>query len=323
VSRSGIRRLPAALTLTLALIAPAAASASPSPLPRQLRQMAEHSDGGPASKPVSRPSFALKTSDGYEIEVLGLVETGSVLVEVTHNGGKSSTGYAVRGTATAGRLRAGFGRFGKIAMRFRPAAARAPVRPGRVCKGRGRFVNRTGTFVGEFHFRGEGGYVSATAKRAKGHVVSVAAKCQGAPGSTRRQLAFHPDQSGEFGPDAPYVSSGWKGPVSAAEFLGLGGKKATFFAGTEAIVGGVSLFHFAMAAKAPAKDIKVSDALTSARLSPPPPFKGTATYRATPDGTKSWAGSLTVNFPGAPRYPLTGPLFKPALGLIPEEFLVF
>ena len=52
------------------------------------------------------------------------------------------------------------------------------------------------------------------------------------------------------------------------------------------------------------------DALTSATLRPPAPFHGKGTYSAGPDGTKAWTGPLSVAFPGAPRFPLTGTQFK-------------
>jgi hypothetical protein len=56
-----------------------------------------------------------------------------------------------------------------------------------------------------------------------------------------------------------------------------------------------------------------NDALTSATLRPPRPFHGKGVYSAAPDGTKTWSGSLSVAFPGAPRQPLTGPDFTTQL----------
>ncbi|HWO84398.1 MAG TPA: hypothetical protein VNM38_11515, partial [Solirubrobacterales bacterium] len=56
--------------------------------------------------------------------------------------------------------------------------------------------------------------------------------------------------------------------------------------------------------------IRIDEALTTAKLTPPSPFHGTARYRAYPDGATSWSGDLSVNFPGAPRFPLTGPSWE-------------
>ncbi|HEX6602047.1 MAG TPA: hypothetical protein VF030_05345, partial [Solirubrobacterales bacterium] len=59
--------------------------------------------------------------------------------------------------------------------------------------------------------------------------------------------------------------------------------------------------------------VRINEALTSASLTPPPPFHGTARYQAFPDGSNTWSGNLSVNFPGAPRFPLTGPSFETLL----------
>ena len=69
---------------------------------------------------------------------------------------------------------AGFGKFGKVSMRFKESRRRSWVKPNRVCAGSGRFENRLGAFVGEFNFRGEGGYLSVQARRAKGQISEVA-----------------------------------------------------------------------------------------------------------------------------------------------------
>jgi hypothetical protein len=317
-----------ALTVLAALAVPAGAAVASPPTqpPRQIRQMEARRDARPMQAPAVNSAFTLKTGNGYEVEVLGLGESGTAYVNVTRNGGKSSTGYAARGTVSSGRLKASFGDFGTLAMRFRPAANATLAKPkkNRGCKGRERFVNRTGTFVGDFHFRGEDGYISIAAKRAKGHVVSVAAKCERRQRSAaREQLSFEPSQNGTWGPEAPYLEARWKNGVRSAEFIATGGKQAVFYAGSEEILGAVARFRYALLKKAPGKDVKVSNAMTSGRVSPPPPFSGTGSYRAAPDGKRTWSGSLSVNFPGAEHYSLTGPPFRASIGLVPELFLIF
>lgn len=322
---STIRRLLPPLTVLATLAIPVGAAAAPPPaqLPPQIRQMAARSDARITNRPAVNSSFALKTRDGYEVEVFGLGEAGTAFVSITRNGGKSSTGYAARGTVSSSRLAASFGKFGNVAMRFQPAASRPWNKPDRVCQGSGRFVNRTGTFVGSFRFRGEGGYVSVAVKRAKGHVVSVAAQCERAQRAGRKQLSFEPSQNGTWGPEVPYVGSRWRSGVSGAEFLAVGGRVGLIYAGSEETLGSVALFHYALLKKAPAKNVKVSNSLTSARVSPPPPFSGSATYRAAPDGKRTWTGSLTVNFPGAEHYSLTDPPFKASIGFAPAFDFLF
>jgi hypothetical protein len=77
--------------------------------------------------------------------------------------------------------------------------------------------------------------------------------------------------------------------------------------------GDLAILRFAFTASDSARAFSVDNALTRAQVKPPAPFHGTGTYRAASDGTKTWTGGLAINFPGAPRLPLTGPEFKPEL----------
>lgn len=47
-----------------------------------------------------------------------------------------------------------------------------------------------------------------------------------------------------------------------------------------------------------------SEDLKHATVSPPPPFSGTATYRALGSRVTHWEGNLHVDFPGFADYPL-------------------
>ena len=152
-------------------------------------------------------------------------------------------------------------------------------------------------------------------------MVTVAAQCLPKQRRSRQQLSFEPSQKPPFGPEVPLLESRWRSGVRGAEFFAIGGKESIFYFVSEESLGAVSLLHFAELEGAGAKKLKVSNAMTFARVVPPPPFKGTATYRAAPDGTETWTGSLTVNVPGAPHYPLTGPRFMVTLGSIPALFL--
>lgn len=324
--RATIHRALVALTMLATLALPvSAAEASPfREFTTRIQRMEARRDARPSRAAAVNSAMTLRTGNGYDVEVLGFGDSGTAMVWVSRNGGKSATEYAARGIVSSGRLEADFGPFGKLAMRFQPAANPTWVKPKRDCRGGERFIKRTGTFVGDFHFRGEGGYVSIVAKRAKGHVVSLAPKCERRQRSAaREQLSFEPSQSGTWGPEAPFIAARWKIGVSSAEFFASGGKRAAFLAGTEEILGAVARFRYALLKKAPAKDVKVSNAMTSGRVSPPPPFSGIGTYRAAPDGKRTWSGSLTVNFPGAEHYSLTGPPFKASIGLVPELFLLF
>lgn len=316
-----VRRL--LLVVTLALVAmPAAASASrlgPSfdplrGLPPRLRTQVPSRMNPSSSVVPFLPALALKPSHGYRVDVIGI--GSAVVLEVrrahahAHAHARVLTAYVARGTVTAGRLEASFGDLGRVAMRFRPSRNRTWEKPHRPCKGAGRFVNRSGVYVGNIRFRGEGGYISVHAHRAKGQVSSVAPRCWRL--EQRSQHAIRPSQHGDSF-ELNSLSASWRRGVTATSVgaFTLGGT-ALFFASTEQSEGRLAILRFAFA-RGQGRAFTVDNALTRAQISPPAPFRGTGTYRAAPDGTKTWSGGLTVNFPGAPRLPLTGPQFKPRL----------
>ncbi len=307
------------LALTaLALVAGAAAAHG---LPRQIPQLAQRGGSPPGPGAGINPQFKTENADGYEFAVFGVGNSQAVYIEVTRNHGKSGNYYVARGTVSAGRLQARFGKFGRVSMRFQPSPNPTWIRPHRSCKRAGRYVKRTGTFVGELHFRGEHGFTAVDTKRARGEVVTIAAQCLHKQRRSPQRLSFEPSQKRPFGPEVPLLESRWRSGVHGAEFFAIGGKDPFFYFVSEESLGAVSLLHFALLEGAGANKVKVGNAMTFARVVPPLPFTGSATYRAAPDGTETWTGSLTVNLPGAPRYPLTGPQFKVTIGLIPARFL--
>jgi hypothetical protein len=76
---------------------------------------------------------------------------------------------------------------------------------------------------------------------------------------------------------------------------------------------GVDIIRIA-GASAPSGDFVFDNAFSSATLTPPAPFSGSAIFQRNADGTISWAGSLAVSFPGMPDVPLVGPQFETTLG---------
>ena len=299
------------------IVLPAGASASPSgfpfdylnEVPPQLRaEVPAPMDPGRSQAPFL-PVLVLKPHHGYRVGVVGI--GSAVILEVVRQHGRAITAYVARGTVTPGRLEASFGKFGEIAMRFRPSAGRSWEKPHRRCKGAGRFVNRQGVYVGNLRFAGEGGYISVHSHRAKGQVSSVAPQCLQGRFAPRSQGAGAPFGGGGLELDA--LGASWRHGVSSTSLgtIALGGK-ALYFATTAQSQGGLAIFRFAFAA-GPGRGFSVDNALTRAQIRPPAPFDGTGTYRAAPDGTKTWSGGLSVNFPGAPRLPLTGPQFEAQL----------
>lgn len=270
------------------------------PPPPRSRLLSQH--GEPVSPtPFFRSGFTFK-ADGYR---LGVSTFGSaVFVEVWRGkrGKRVATSYMARGVARPERLQATFGNFGKVKMRFRPSRHRTWVGQRRTCRGANRFIKRHGIFRGSLRFRGEGGYVNVHIHRAKGAVVVPAPKCVGRRGSGSG-FDFNP-----FEPQAGLLSVAREG-IDSTAFLAVEGRHSTqFLATTEDSRPHVAIVRIAVLRRR--SPIRVDEALTTAKLAPPAPFHGTGRYRAYPDGTNSWSGNLSVNFPGAPHFPLTGPTWE-------------
>jgi hypothetical protein len=268
------------------------------PAPRS-RLLSQH--GKPVRPtPFFRSGFVLK-ADGYRV---GVSTFGSaVFLEVWRGrrGNRIATSYMARGVARPERLQATFGNFGKVKMHFRPSRHRTWVGQRRSCRGANRFIKKHGTFRGNLRFRGEGGYVTVRVHRARGAVVIPAPKCRKRRG--RGGPNFNP-----FEPRAGLLSFVREG-IDATVFLALEGRHNTqFVASTEDSRPHVAIVRIAVLRKH--SPIRIDEALTTAKLAPPAPFHGTARYRAYPDGATTWSGDLSVNFPGAPRFPLTGPSWE-------------
>lgn len=307
-------------TMLFLLVLPGVASANPLEFPLPLPPSAPpqllalmRSQVSPATaRTPFHPGLWLETDDGYRVGVIGSGD--GVLLYVTRGGGRALTGYVARGTVTPRRLQASFGKYGEVAMRFRPSAGSARQGPNRHCAGAGRFASRTGVFVGSLRFRGEGGYVSVNAHRAKGLVSGVAPQCERGQSDRREERAIRPSQRRPWGLDPSFLSASWRRAITSASLGVIGfGEKSLFVATAEQSEGSVAKIRFAFGLGGK-KAFTVDDALTTARVSPPAPFKGTGTYRAAADGTTTWSGTLSVGFPGAGRFALAGPPFTAAVG---------
>jgi hypothetical protein len=256
-----------------------------------------------APTPFFRSGFVLK-ADGYKI---GVSSFGSaVFLEVWRGGGgrRVQTAYLARGVARPERLQATFGSFGKVKMRFREARNRSWRGRVRTCRGANRFIKRRGVFRGNLRFRGEDGYVSIRIHRAKGAVVTEAPKCKRRRGGGGFDIPF----ANLSQPKSAVIAIARQG-VDATAFLAVEDRRSTlFFATREESRGKLAIVRMAVLRRQ--SRIHTDEALTSARLTPPAPFHGTGRYRAAADGTSAWSGGLSVNFPGKPRYPLTGPEFE-------------
>jgi len=256
-----------------------------------------------APTPFFRSGFVLK-ADGYKIGVSTFGSAVFLSVWRGGNGRRIQTAYLARGVARAERLQATFGRFGKVKMRFRESRHRTWFGQRRTCRGANRFIKRRGVFRGNLRFKGEGGYVSVRVHRAKGVVVTEAPKCR-----RHRSGGFQIPFGGSFSQPISALLAIERTGVDATAFFAVEDRRSTlFFATREESRGKLAIVRMAVRRKH--SRIRTNEALTAASLSPPSPFHGTGRYRAAPDGSSAWWGGLSVNFPGTPRYPLTGPDFE-------------
>jgi hypothetical protein len=316
------RLLPVTALAALALLGlPALASAEapgvplplPAGIPPQLRAELRAETGTSAPRGPFMPKFELRAHGGYRVGVLGI--GSAVIVEVARGHDGATTAYVARGTVTPDRIQASFGDLGRVAMRFRPAGRISLSKPLRHCHGASRYRSRLGVFAGSFQFKGENGYISVRTHRAKGAIRdSLAPHCgpQRPRGSEQNVASSSGDGFQSIEPES--LTASWRHGVGAASFAAIGFRtELLYLAFAEQSEGALAKIRFAFAS-GPSTALSIDNALTQARVSPPAPFKGTGTYRAAPDGTTTWTGTLSVNFPGAGHFPLTGPLFKTELG---------
>jgi hypothetical protein len=254
------------------------------------------------------PSLVIPEPNGYVVSVRGFGNKVTLTVGREHNE-ELLTQYLTHGRVSGGKIEASFGAFGRISMRFRPSGNAEQVG---VCVLNHHEVVRRGRFVGNLNFDGENDYVSVHAHSTRGDVVSLGSRCRGHRGSRKAQKTG----SGRK-PDRGYLSrtffAAWRHGPDSAEFLGGDALGGTVFSARSAQVEGDLAIVREASAFGKLTDFALEDTLTQAMVSPPPPFHGTGSYAAAPDGTKTWEGSLSVNFLGAPEFALTGPPFEPVL----------
>jgi hypothetical protein len=293
-----------ALLLGAPQVAVAESLLPPLPHSRLMDRALLETEHGPSVRPLPpfRSGFSVKEGKYH----VGVSTYGGGLFLGVWRGGlrqRSMTAYLAKGVAQPEHLQATFGKFGEVKMRFRRSRNRPPDR---VCIFGRTLVWHHGVFVGNFRFRGEGGYVSVRLHRAKGTILREGGRCH----VRRRHHDFDPSDF-EFlfaKPEAAMLAIDREG-VNWTGLLALAAKKnSTFLAVHEESRGKLAIVRLATVHKA--GTLHFDEALTTGRLVPPDPFHGSGRYSAAPDGTQTWAGNLSVNFPGAPRYPLTGPGYE-------------
>ncbi len=259
--------------------------------------------GGFALGPSHSVELRLKGSKGYSISVSGDSET----VTLTAERKGSSASYTAKGFASDTRIKARLGRLGRISVRFHSHGGpkRMPLPKG-ICRGEEEMVE-SGTWVGQIHFRGEQGYTTAHASRAKGAITDRPKVTCGIHGGKEGNL---PDFQATILSAASDAKGIFATSLSSDSRPSLDGSSVA-----------ASLFEFhrrglsiirSISADAKSDAIVLNEEgghITSATIAPPAPFKGTATFQRTRGPEGSWTGTLAGDFPGRGEVTLAGPEF--------------
>jgi hypothetical protein len=262
-------------------------------------------------------SFRFTAGDGYRITVGGYDATALITAakpDPTHGRYAWST-YVARGKVSPTAIHASFGALGHADMRFQQSGAVTYGKRHHHCVGADRYTIRRGVFVGTVRFRGEGGYVSAKVHRVKGKVVTP--RSLTCFDSLFEELEKFERGGGGHGtkekPKVTRLRSFLRSGLTAIYFVASErGGKTQFTAEMEQTIGPLGVFRGVSTHASPAT-FASDKALSSAAITPPPPFNGSGIFERGPTGKKSLTGSLAVSFPGAPNVPLVDPRFKTQL----------
>lgn len=265
----------------------------------------------PLRNPVA--SFAVPASNGYVVGVGG--GRGRVSLLAIHRSLEGSVSYEVPARVTGEVVRARFGKLGRIAVRFQPSGRVKHRRPPRGCQGRPK---RTipGVFVGAIRFRGEQGYTRLAIGRAKGKMEeSPRWRCRSADRGDASRAAKASAAEGTTVLEA--TSSRNRLAFSAGLVRPSGKREVAVFNATSNERRGKMLIERSALAIGRDRTLAFDEGLTSATVSPPRPFSGSAAFLTNPDGTTSWTGDLRVDFPGAKNRSLVGDTFTARLSRQP------
>jgi hypothetical protein len=275
---------------------------------------------------------------GITVDTLG---HHRVTLTVTRNNQLAS--YTTKGRVSRHQVKADFGRFGRVSLRFhgrrRPFPTALHKRPrGRsnrvLCRGR-RPQRELGRFRGTIEFEGEHGYTRLAVGRLGGEVRrSYRQVCRLVP--VRKHPRHHANRTAvassastdPFGFNLTLLSARSRVGHALTRFTAISLEPprgipvpakdlfSVITASLQERVGRVRVYRSAMELAAP-KRVRISrrgaDRAT-ARLALDAPFSGRARYEAADAGTPaSWTGSLGVRLLGSGLLPLTGPHFHVVL----------
>ena len=264
--------------------------------------------------------LSAKGSNGYRLRLSTYENRLYHRISLTaENDEGQSVRYSVQGAPKNGRINAIFPGVGEIHADMHPSRLKE-LPPPKGCK-LPKAVIEYGAFVGRIKFRGEMGYTELSAKKVHGAIErSKRQECQ---------LVRSARPTGHRRIPQPGISHFTtlqlvNGHVVVNATTPAGGTEASFEAGAHEERNGMVIERVSRGVTS-SGDFEASPDLTSATISPPPPFLGTATYSGPPRSTGcpfpcpppvgQVSGSLRLRLPGLGVVPLTGPQVEATLSM--------
>jgi hypothetical protein len=231
------------------------------------------------------PAFRVAGTKGFTIDVWAEAhgDRGKPEVFVSIWKRHVQTIYAVPGVVGPDGFSASFRHYGWVDVHYAPG----PLETVKDCRGKPQKTTG-GRFTGTFEFHGEWQFTEADYPRLDVRPLSGYAEgCSWVSTRSRR--------------GAVLSAYSWAGTTEAVQ--NRPGGKVRFLAHDEEAFGALRIYRY-LEAVGPAKDFIWDPRFRSARITPPAPFHGAASFRAS-RRRSNWRGNLTVDFPGFRGFPLT------------------
>lgn len=274
---------------------------------------------GPEQGTVVLVDLELTASNGLHAHLKNS-EDGTVTLELRRKG--QIVDYEVPGEATEAGLKARFGRLGLIDVVFTPTNTLNSTEPGEGCTGAPRTL-REGIFSGTIDFTGEREFVRIEGTQASGSMSVISQwACPEAEAMTslarasRLLAATSRAEKGER--ESATLSASRRGCLCyfvAGVHQRHSGGKSIFLGYKLEIREGMEILR-ATLVRGPASAFDFDHAAGTARLRPPRPFSGHASFKARPHGRGLWRSTIRVPLLGADPIDTGGPGFRATL--VPE-----
>lgn len=269
-----------------------------------------------AVSPEEQPaSIELDLPANNGMEATLEADDGEITLEIGNR--RSRVYYEVKGEGTEAGLKAQFGKLGLIDVTFKPTKTVDEAEPPKKCQGEPR-TNRKGLFIGTIQFTGERDYVRIERTQVKGTMeVNPDWECREPKGSNRLRDALSLSALGlreKSKPEEAMLQA--SNPRCRCSFMALAlregkGREASIFYGAK-LENREGMRIARLTAAVRASMFVFDHKAGTARVDPPAPFTGSATFKRR-KGRNLWRSTLRVPLLGAAPLSLRGRGFRASL----------